>query len=58
MIALYPNSSCFYSARVTGISANGEGYVLVFVDDNNMERIVAREMVLEVPEHLLDLVDS
>jgi hypothetical protein len=33
-------------------------YIIIFEDDNRMERNVARKgMVLEVPEHLLELVD-
>jgi hypothetical protein len=59
VIALYPNSSCFYSAKVVANPNmhDGENYVVVFDDDNSMERDVAQGMVLEVPSHLAELVD-
>jgi hypothetical protein len=50
VIALYPNSSCFYSATVIANPGMTDGeYIVVFVDDNGMERTVSQQMVLEVP---------
>jgi hypothetical protein len=59
VIALYPNSSCFYNATVWGSpnGYDGENYVIIFDDDNGFERYVPQGMVLEVPDHLSGLMD-
>jgi hypothetical protein len=48
VIALYPDSSCFYPAKIIANPNmhDGENYVVVFDDDDNMERDVVQRMVL------------
>ncbi|KAI9009640.1 SGF29 tudor-like domain-containing protein [Gaertneriomyces semiglobifer] len=53
VLALYPNTSCFYRARVVVSPPKpGSDYIVRFEDDNEVDRPVNPPLVLDLPKNM------